>query len=159
MRGFTRISLILLVAGGLGWTVARGQSFEVVPAAPESAEAAPPAVAPVEMRPVVKTGSVREWKRTYAWSNMALSAGVAADIASSLKFSTDGQKEANALLRGSSGGFGSKGAVIEAGAIGASLLLQHYVIRRHPELRLPLAIVNFGLAGFQAWNVKHNVSY
>jgi hypothetical protein len=97
--------------------------------------------------------------RTYQMSVVALGAATAADMASSLKFTADGQHEANGLLANSSGGYGSKGALIEAGFVGGSLLLQHFLIKGHPGLRLPFTISNFVISGFQAWNVHHNVSY
>jgi hypothetical protein len=97
--------------------------------------------------------------RTYQWSIVALGAATASDIASSLKFSSDGQRESNGFLSNRNGGYGAKGALLEAGVVGASLLVQHYVIKRHPSLQAPFAISNFAFSGFQAWNVHHNVSY
>ena len=107
----------------------------------------------------VATNQSVKWRKTYQWSVAALSAATAADMASSFKFSRDGQREANAFLRSGNGGFGTKGAAIEAGAVGASLLLQHYLVKRHPGLRVPLAISNYAFAGFQIFNVRHNLNY
>ena len=109
--------------------------------------------------------SVREipksdkWRRTYNLSVIALGAATAADMASSFKFSHDGQREGNAFLASSNGAYGMKGAAIEAGVIGASLIAQHYFVKRHPGLRIPFAISNYALAGFQVFNVRHNTNY
>ncbi len=98
-------------------------------------------------------------RRVYTLSVVMLGAATAADMASSWKFSRDGYRESNGLLANGNGGYGTKGAAIEAGVIGASLLVQHYLVKRHPSLRLPLAISNFAVAGFQGFNVRHNVNY
>lgn len=100
-----------------------------------------------------------KWRRTYNLSVIALGAATAADMASSFKFSRDGQREGNAFLASSNGAYGMKGAAIEAGVIGASLLAQHYFVKRHPRLRIPFAISNYALAGFQVFNVRHNTNY
>lgn len=100
-----------------------------------------------------------KWRRAYNWSVATLGAATAADVASSFKFSRDGQREANSLLASGGGRYGAKGAAIEAGVVGASLLMQRYLVKHHPGLRLPLAISNFAFAGFQAFNVRHNVNY
>lgn len=97
--------------------------------------------------------------RLYLISVAALSAGTASDIASSIKFTKAGQTESNGFLSSGSGGYGSKGTLIEAGAVGASLLVQHLLIKRHPGLKPAFTISNFGFAAFQAWNVHHNIAY
>lgn len=99
------------------------------------------------------------WRKTYQWSVVAMGAATAADMASSFKFSRDGQREANSFLASGNGGYGTKGAAIEAGMVGASLLMQHYLVKRHPGLRVPLAVANYAVAGFQVFNVRHNLSY
>lgn len=99
------------------------------------------------------------FRRTYQLSVVALGAATAADMASSLKFTADGQHEANGFLSNGNGGYGGKGALIEAGFVGGSLLLQHFLIKGHPGLRMPFMLSNFAISGFQAWNVHHNVSY
>lgn len=96
-------------------------------------------------------------RRLYTASLVAISAGTAADMASSFKFTSAGQKEANGFLA-SGGGYGSKGALIEAGAVGASLLLQHFMLKNHPHLRLAFTVSNFAFASFQAYNVHHNLT-
>ncbi len=100
-----------------------------------------------------------KWGKTYKWSIAALGAATAADMASSFKFSHDGQREANSFLQNGNGGYGMKGAALEAGVVGASLLVQNYLVKRHPSLRLPLSVANYALAGFQVLNVRHNLNY
>ena len=100
-----------------------------------------------------------KWRKTYQWSVAALGAATAADMASSFKFSRDGQREANSFLQSRNGGYGARGAALEAGIVGASLLVQHYLVKRHGGLRVPFAISNYAFAGFQAFNVRHNVNY
>ena len=106
-----------------------------------------------------KSDTRAKWQRAYQWSVAVVGAGTVADMASSFQFSRDGQREANSLLRSGNGGYGSKGAAIECGMVGASLLVQHFLVKRHPGLRAPLAISNFGFAAFQALNVRHNLNY
>jgi hypothetical protein len=111
----------------------------------------------LEASPGSKWGS--KWNDPYRWSVAAVSVATAADMASSFKFSSDGQKEANPFLKSPNGLYGAKGAAIEAGMVGGSLILQHYLVRKHPRLRVPLMVGNYALAGFQAFNVAHNVRY
>lgn len=91
----------------------------------------------------------RQWARAYAWSTSAVSGATAADMASSFRFTHDGQREANGFLAGSGGGYGMKGAMIQSGLTGGSLILQRLLIRKHPGLRIP----------FQIMNVRHNLDY
>jgi len=145
MKHFSRLLLALTLASAALWA----QNLEGVSVASLAAQPTPASV---------KTEDTK-WNRTYQLSVVALGAATAADVASSLKFSSDGQREANGFLRSSNGLYGSKGAAIEIGMVGASLLLQHFVVRHHPGLKLPFAMSNYGFAAFQAWNVHHNVSY
>lgn len=146
----TNVSKIFLSLT-LGTAATFGQSLEAISI---NALAAPSAVA----KQVVNEPLMR-WRKTYRWSVVALGAATAADMASSFKFSHDGQREANSFLASGNGGYGTKGAAIEAGMVGASLLVQHYLVKRHPGLRVPLAITNYAVAGFQVFNVRHNLNY
>lgn len=114
-----------------------------------------------KLEPTVNRSEVAspKWGKTYRWSTVVLGAATAADMASSFKFSHDGQREANSFLQSGNGGYGMKGAALEAGVVGASLLVQHYLVKRHPRLRLPLAVANYAFAGFQILNVRHNLNY
>ena len=94
--------------------------------------------------------------RLYVASLVAISAGTAADMASSIHFTNAGQHEANGLLS-TGGGYGSKGSLIEAGAVRASLLLQHLLVKHHPGLKTAFTVSNFGFATFQGYNVRHNM--
>jgi hypothetical protein len=160
MTPFSRFLLTVSLTTTFGAAACRAQNLEAISmnslANPEFTAATTPvqAVPPKEDPKPSKTLS-----RTYQWSVAAIGAATAADIASSLKFTSDGQREANGFLSNRNGGYGAKGAVLEAGIVGASLLVQHYVVKNHPGLRVPFAISNFALAGFQVWNVHHNVSY
>ena len=144
----------LVLSLTLGTAAAWGQNLESVSitslAAPEAAALQP---SHTENSTPVK------WRKTYQWSVVALGAATAADMASSFKFSHDGQREANAFLQSGNGGYGAKGAALEAGVVGASLLVQHYLVKRHPGLHVPLAIANYAFAGFQVFNVRHNLNY
>lgn len=132
-----------------------GQNLESVSI---TALANPKAVASAPTTPVARPEPVK-LSRIYKWSVVALGAATAADMASSFKFSHDGHKEANSFLASGNGGYGVKGAAIEAGMVGASLLVQHYLVKRHPGLQVPLAIANYAFAGFQVFNVRHNLNY
>ena len=138
----------------LGTAAIWGQNLESISinalANPDAATS-PPAIR--------KTPRFDKWRRTYNLSVIALGAATAADMASSFKFSHDGQRERNAFLASSNGAYGIKGAAIEAGVVGASLLAQHYFVKRHPGLRIPFAISNYAIAGFQVFNVRHNTNY
>ena len=151
----TRFSKIVLSLT-LGTAATRGQNLESISiaslATPESAAMRSNLTETTDSTPV-------KWRKTYRWSVVALGAATAADMASSFKFSHDGQKEANSFLQSGNGGYGAKGAALEAGVVGASLLVQHYLVKRHPGLHVPLAIANYAFAGFQIFNVRHNLNY
>jgi hypothetical protein len=144
-----------LTLGSAGLWAQNLEHISITSLAAEPAATAP--VASSAANEIVKEDT--KWKRTYQWSIVALGAATAADVASSLKFSHDGQHEANGFLSSNNGLYGSKGAAIEIGMVGASLLMQHFLVKHHPGLRLPFALSNYGFAAFQAWNVHHNVSY
>ena len=146
MTRFLKTFLTLTVGTAAVW----GQNLESI----SIASLARPGVSTAQ--PVAQESP--KWRRTYNLSVMTLGAATAADMASSFKFSHDGQREANSFLS-SNGAYGAKGAAIEAGVVGASLLLQHYLIKRHPGLRVPFAISNFAISGVQAFNIRHNVNY
>ena len=152
MTHFAKTLLTLTLGTAAVW----GQNLETISitslANPETVAAAPAAAIRPEATPV-------KLSKTYHWSVVALSAATAADMASSFKFSHDGQREANSFLASGNGGYGAKGAAIEAGVVGASLLVQHYLVKRHPGLQLPLAIANYAFAGFQVFNVRRNLNY
>ena len=145
MTNFPRLILSLT----LGATACFGQNLEAVSIN---------SLATPSTRPTIVERSDK-WRKTYQWSVVAMGAATAADMASSFKFSRDGQREANSLLASGNGGYGTKGAAIEAGLVGASLVMQHYLVKRHPGLRVPLAVANYAVAGFQVFNVRHNLNY
>ena len=153
MNHFSKIMLTLTI----GSAALCAQNLESISVASLAADPSVSTSGKSETKPVEVEDT--KWKRTYQLSVVALGAATAADVASSLKFSRDGQHEANGFLANNNGLYGSKGAAIEIGMVGASLLMQHFLVKHHPGLRLPFAISNYGFAAFQAWNVHHNVSY
>jgi hypothetical protein len=155
MTTFFQLSLLTLTFGMIAM---RGQNLEAISI---TAMANPEAMIVANTpQPVVREiPENTKWKKAYRLSVFALGAATAADMASSFKFSHDGQREGNAFLASSNGAYGMKGAMLEAGAVGASLLVQHFLVKKYPNLRVPLAISNFAIAGFQAFNVRHNVNY
>ena len=152
MTSFSKILLSLTLGAAAAWGQSLGSASVNALAVPAALASATPALGKVSERSM-------KWRQTYQWSVAALGAATAADMASSFKFTRDGQREANSFLASGNGGYGAKGAAIEAGMVGASLLVQHYLIKRHPGLRVPLAIANYGIAGFQVFNVRHNLNY
>ena len=157
MTTFSKMILTLTLGTA---AVSFGQNLEVLSitslAGPSATAAATATVNPAQPAALDRSA---KWRKTYQWSVVALGAATAADMASSFKFSRDGQREANSFLTSGNGGYGTKGAAIEAGMVGASLLMQHYLVKRHPGLRVPLAVANFAVAGFQVFNVRHNLNY
>lgn len=85
----------------------------------------------------------------------AYSGAQAFDAASSL-----GRIEANPLMRSADGRFGTRGIAIKAGITGAVVLGQYLILRRRPQARRALAVVNFGVAAgvgvVGARNLWHN---
>jgi hypothetical protein len=78
----------------------------------------------------------------YRWSVAAVVAANAADVASSWR-----GREANPLVAGPNAQFGLTSVAIKSGFVGASLLIQHTVLRHRPDLTKRLAWMNFGTAG------------
>ena len=56
-----------------------------------------------------------------------------------------GHPEANGLLRSSSGQLQTRGMGIKFGVIGAALVGQHYLVKKHPEMEKSFAITNFAV--------------
>lgn len=74
-----------------------------------------------------------------------------ADIASSW-----GGVEANPVL-GRGRRYGWQATSIKLGVVGAGLLIQRFVLRRHPQHKRAAAITNFALAGATAGVAVRNV--
>ena len=95
----------------------------------------------------VREVSLTPWKASLA----TLAAAHSLDIASSL-----GKREGNPLLNQASSRFSWQGAVAVAGAVGAVVVVEWLVVRRHPEVARKFAIVNFINAGAVAGIAAHN---
>lgn len=92
--------------------------------------------------------------RFWKWTAAALVAGTAADAASSY-----GRFEANPLLRGRDGRFGSRGIAIKIGAAGGTLLIERLIIRKNRRAARAFGFVNlagagtFGAVAVRNWRV------
>lgn len=75
---------------------------------------------------------------TYKWSATALTAGTTLDCVSSY-----GAYEANPLWRSANGRFETKGVALRFAFVGSTLLVQRFVLRRHPSTAKLLTVVNF----------------
>lgn len=92
-----------------------------------------------------------KWKKLWKWSAAALVAGSSMDVASSW-----GYPEANGMLRGPSGQLLGRGTAIKFGVLGAALVGQHYLVKKHPEMQKSLAITNFVVgAGYTGVAVRN----
>lgn len=85
--------------------------------------------------------------RLYRWSLVAAAAAQTADIASSW-----GGIEANPRL-GRGREFGWQATGIKLAVVGGGLLVQRYVLRRHPRHTRLAAAVNFGVA-VRNWRMR-----
>jgi hypothetical protein len=81
-----------------------------------------------------------KWKALWKWSASALIAGSSIDAASSW-----GYAESNALLRSGGGQLAGRGTAIKLGVMGGALLGQYYLVKKKPELEMPLSITNFAI--------------
>jgi hypothetical protein len=91
--------------------------------------------------------------RLWTASAIAMSTGVALDIASSF-----GHPEATALYRSADGRFGNRGLAIRAGIPAAALIGQHFILRTDPPrwVRRLFAAVNFGAGASSAVQAGRN---
>ena len=89
----------------------------------------------------------------YRWSMVSLLAANAADAASSWR----GQ-EVNPVVAGPTANFGVTSFAIKAGFVGASLLIQHVVLRHRPDLEKRMAWMNFISSGALGGVAAHNMS-
>ena len=87
----------------------------------------------------------------YRWSVIALTAANAADAASSWRL-----QEGNPLLAHPGSQFGMQSVLLKSGFVGASMLAQRIVIRRHPEWSKRMTWVNFATAGAIGAIAHHN---
>ena len=89
----------------------------------------------------------------YRWSVATVLAANAADVASSWK-----NREANPFVAGPTAQFGVTSFAIKSGFVGASLVMQHFVLRHRPDLQKRLAWMNFVTAGALGGVAAHNAS-
>src|ERR1700680_570445 len=89
----------------------------------------------------------------YRWSVATVWAANAADVASSWK-----NREANPFVAGPTAQFGVTSFAIKSGFVGASLVMQHFVLRHRPDLQKRLAWMNFVTAGALGGVAAHNLS-
>ncbi len=90
----------------------------------------------------------------YKVSVAAATTGVMLDVASSW-----GKYEAQPLYRSRDGRFGTKGAVLRIGMLGAALIAQKIARKKAPEnkfVRKMLTVVNFGVCGSGVGIAIHN---
>jgi hypothetical protein len=89
----------------------------------------------------------------YRWSVAAVLTANAADAISGW-----GSLEANPFLAKPGGRFGPGSVALKSGFVGASLLLQHFALRQHPQWYRRIAWMNFITAGALGTVARHNVS-
>jgi hypothetical protein len=81
----------------------------------------------------------------------------ALDAHSSWKATKAGAIEANPITS-SHGAYNTRGATLEFGLTGATLLIDHWVVNRHPNLRGKVAITEAISAGAHFGIAAHNYS-
>ncbi len=89
----------------------------------------------------------------YKWSIAALLGSNVADIATSWS-----GMEANPVVAGGRSQFGATSVAIKSGFVGASLLIQHVVLRHRPDLHRQMAWMNFATSGVLGGVAAHNAS-
>lgn len=89
----------------------------------------------------------------YKWSAATLTLGTSLDVASSY-----GAYETNPLWRSANGRFEARGTALRFAFVGSGLLVQRFILRRHPSASKSLAVVNFisgaTLGGIAARNFR-----
>lgn len=100
--------------------------------------------------PKVKSARKGLWRASAA----VLGAITVADVQSSW-----GRREANPLLAGPNGRFGTQGVAIKGGLVAGALVFQHFLIKKKPEAAGYAAFANFGVAAVTGAVVvrNHNV--
>jgi hypothetical protein len=89
----------------------------------------------------------------YRWSVATVLAANTLDVASSWR-----NREANPFVAGPTTQFGVTSMAIKSGFVGASLLMQHFVLRHHPEAAKRMAWMNFVTSGVLGGVAAHNMS-
>jgi hypothetical protein len=92
--------------------------------------------------------SMKSWK----WSLVPLFASHAMDAGSSW-----GHVERNSLLAGPDGRFGAKAAGIKFGAVGAAVIAEYFLMKRHPKLAKMIVQANYGNAALTSGLAVHNL--
>lgn len=94
-------------------------------------------------------------KRLWKASVVAVAAGSAVDIDSSL-----GKHEENGLLANRQGMFSAQGVGLKLAIAGVAIGTQHYLLRRHPAAAgyKTGALINFAVAGTLGGVAAHNYS-
>jgi hypothetical protein len=77
----------------------------------------------------------------YTWSTVALGGANTLDTISSV-----GKMEANPALRGGAK-FGWQSTLIKGGIVGGTLVMERYILHRHPTYTRAITITNFVVAG------------
>jgi hypothetical protein len=78
----------------------------------------------------------KAWKVSFA----ALAAGTTLDAASSY-----GRPELNPVLAGANGQFGVKGIAIKGGITVGILIVERYILKRHPDMERTLTMMNYSV--------------
>jgi hypothetical protein len=89
----------------------------------------------------------------YRWSVATVLAANAADVASSWN-----KREANPFVAQPNAQYGVTSVAIKSGFVGTSLLIQHFMLRRRPDLAKRLGWMNFVTAGALGGVAAHNAS-
>jgi len=130
------------------------QENPTLPSALQLANAAIPATDSASkpwLRDLDQTSSSN--RTLYRWSVATVLTANAADVASSWK-----NREANPFVAGPTTQFGVTSVAIKSGFVGASLLMQHFVLRHKPEMAKQLAWMNFVTSGVLGGVAVHNAS-
>jgi hypothetical protein len=145
MQVLFKTSLVFALSASLPST-ARAEDFFAIPPAgrpvAELARAEKPAGMSWEQQ-----SAYRAWKR----SLIPVLASQALDTASSY-----GMRELNPLLADSSGRFGAKAAGIKFGSTAAILLVEYWIVRKHPGAARVLTKLNWSGAAVTSGLAAHN---
>ena len=121
---------------------------------PAQEPAPAPPVTPIfpETRATIRTSTSSE-RTLYRWSVVAVLAANAGDAASSWT-----KREANPFVAGPNAQYGATSVAIKSGFVGASFVIQHFVLRHHPDMAKRFAWMNFITAGGLGGVIAHNAT-
>ena len=146
------VKLLSLIAIAVPMMAQEGLTFTPTAQAPALAPQLSPQLSKIRADISTRDRERASANALYRWSMVTLLAANAADVASSWR-----NTEANPVIAAPAAQFGLTSVAIKSGFVGASLVLQHVVLRHRPDAAKRLAWMNFVSSGVLGGVAAHNI--